>query len=276
MDQHISLLQSNLTESAAGGLNISSLKKPQLETNKSTSAIVERVEEGVPDVRTNPIEMIRRLKKEKETRRKKLERLQRKEHERLLAESRFIEKQREEQAMLDQQKREEWRQHVKAKLETQKERREKSMQDWEKRKERNIDTPLYKRLEENYEKNILLPELQRKKEELAKKRELYRPLSKLELDEHAKRHDDLLRMKQVEQSRERLEVKRDQYEASRYATKFTYNLLAQKQRELEEEKKKALKPREMYEKKKEYGRLVKETRPPQISEKKKLELKLLI
>lgn len=47
MDQHISLLQSNLTESVAGGLNISSLKKPHLETNKSTSAIVERVEQGV-------------------------------------------------------------------------------------------------------------------------------------------------------------------------------------------------------------------------------------
>ena len=101
--------------------------------------------------------------------------------------------------MLDQQKREEWRQHVKAKLESQKERREKSLQDWEKRKmDRNLETPLYKRLEENFEKNVLLPELQRKKEELAKKRELYRPLSKLELDEHAKRHDDLLRMKQAE------------------------------------------------------------------------------
>ncbi len=78
-------------------------------------------------------------------------------------------------------------------------------------------------------------------------------------------------------SRERVERRAaEPYEAAKYATKFTYNLLAQKQRELEEDKRKALLPREMYEKKKEYGRLVKETRPPQISEKKKLELRLLI
>jgi hypothetical protein len=52
---------------------------------------------------------------------------------------------------------------------------------------------MYKKMKERYETQVLMPELERRKEEIAKKRELYRPLNHDEICEHAKRYESAAR-----------------------------------------------------------------------------------
>ena len=49
--------------------------------------------------------------------------------------------------------------------------------------------PQYKSLEDRYQEKVLLPELERRKEELAKKRLIFKPLNHEEMEEHAKRYE---------------------------------------------------------------------------------------
>ena len=70
-------------------------------------------------------------------------------------------------------------------LERHKNERSQRKKDWtEKDKETNKKSYLYKQLEDRYEKEVKLPELEKKKQELDNLRNFYKPIKKEELDEH--------------------------------------------------------------------------------------------
>ena len=59
-------------------------------------------------------------------------------------------------------------------------------------KKATSSTPLYKKLESDFFVKIQLPELEKRKEELQRKREYFKPLDHDELRYHAKRFDSML------------------------------------------------------------------------------------
>lgn len=61
---------------------------------------------------------------------------------------------------------------------------EKARQEWEKaKKEIKPDNYLYTQIEERYKKNIILPSLEEKKQQLNEIRNFHKPIRKEELDE---------------------------------------------------------------------------------------------
>ena len=136
-------------------------------------------------------------------------------------------------------------------------------------------TPLYKRIEIDFLNNIEMPELQKRKEELQKKRLRYKPIDRSEIREHANQFDTMLltlskQKKDQARSHHSLDHKRS-FEKSRALVSF-----------LEHEKKKILDKQEALEKKmrliskkKQYSELVKDVFQPTMDLFKKQEMELI-
>ena len=153
----------------------------------------------------DPTEFIKRLKEEKKERRK-----------RILEEQKALEEKRNK-------KTEEFNKKLKEKEEELlKQRKEDLIKSYElskKRKEENkkfkedqklkpfikSDDYLYKRLETNYKKDILTPMLIDKKQKLADRRNIYKPLDREELNDHMKKIDQLL-LSQKEERKKFIQV----------------------------------------------------------------------
>lgn len=138
---------------------------------------------------------------------------------------------------------------------------------------------LHEEIEDRFNKDILMPELERKKKELESIRQLYKPIKREELDEHEKNYQEKIKIE-----REKQRMKREKwysdigygvYDENRYKTKFYEQVI-------EEEKNKGVKERVVsqnrkrkQEKMNSYAKIVKEMHWPSISEKKKKELEEL-
>ena len=138
--------------------------------------------------------------------------------------------------------------------------------------------PLYVKIEENYEEQVLMPELEKKKAELARKREFLQPIKRTEIIEHMKKYQEAAVENQI----------RREFQAKTKALEFKYNSSAGviksrfTDRVLEEEKKKKedLEKVEqdkarLIEKKKKYAEVVKEMFVPSVDEFKKQEMLLI-
>lgn len=135
---------------------------------------------------------------------------------------------------------------------------------------------MHEKLEEEYKEKILMPELEKKKNELKEKRDFFKPIDRRELDEFQKKYEENYKLKLEEKRQERekwySDIGQGQYDPTKFKTKVYEKVLEEekgteelKNREIEDKKRKA-------EKMQNYARIVKEMHWPEVSEKKAKEI----
>ncbi|OMJ66959.1 hypothetical protein SteCoe_36023 [Stentor coeruleus] len=131
-------------------------------------------------------------------------------------------------------------------------------------------TPLYKKIEDEYYNNVLVPEFEKRKVVLKKKKDYLKPITLEELKEHARNVENILSSlsKQKKQS-QHLETQ------TQSKSKIIKRLLAEdKEKELVEQEKQ-MKKKHLIEKTKQYSELVKEVFPPTHDMFKQKEMELI-
>ncbi|CAG9329258.1 unnamed protein product [Blepharisma stoltei] len=130
---------------------------------------------------------------------------------------------------------------------------------------RNSDV-LYKKIEKKFEENVIIPELERRKEELAKKRELFSPKRNEEKDGIHKESSEQLNT-----------IKEKVLESSlkTYRLHRIPEVIIQDKEELKKFEKEAEEKRILIEKRKKYGEMIKEYHAPEIDPFKKKEMELI-
>ena len=134
--------------------------------------------------------------------------------------------------------------------------------------------PLFIKMEEIYQKNVLMPELEQKNSDLAKKRLLYQPLNHEELMEHFSKHENNLRFEEYRRKKE-LEKKKLDSElnsiVSIFSSKFTHALVEEEKKKKEEIEKKKNEKKINANKRIQYSKLVKEIFSPIINKQKNIQ-----
>ena len=132
--------------------------------------------------------------------------------------------------------------------------------------------PLHEIIEEKYYSNVLMPELERHKIELAKKRELLQPINRSAILEHAKRHDQLIE----EHDLQKRNISQDStYDASKLRSKYALAYIEEQRKKKHDLENDILEKKNLLEKKKQYAELVLEMYQPTVDPAKQLELKLI-
>lgn len=193
----------------------------------------------------------------------------------------------DEEAKIAKQKAEEQEKKAKeerlAEIEEQKKKREeeiKKAKELAKAKMKPATNYVYKKLEEKYTNEIVLPELEKKKEELAKKRNLFKPVRNEDLEEHKRKYDlyiagqEELRKQEIKKRKEREEQITESLNKCKTSTLEKVNEMETKEK-IENEMKKN-RNKILREKIKSYANLVKETCPVETSSEKAEQLKKLI
>ncbi|OMJ88993.1 hypothetical protein SteCoe_8908 [Stentor coeruleus] len=132
-------------------------------------------------------------------------------------------------------------------------------------------TPLYKKIETDFIQNIMIPELEKRKSELRKKRELFKPITKDQIKEHAKNVEMILSMISERKKQSQFSEETRSYSKSKILKQV---LAKDKEKERSELEKKFMK-KHLKEKKKQYSELVKEVFPPTLDLFKKKEMELI-
>ncbi|OMJ81567.1 hypothetical protein SteCoe_3997 [Stentor coeruleus] len=132
--------------------------------------------------------------------------------------------------------------------------------------------PLYMQMEDAYKQQVLMPQLEQHKAELAKKRILYQPLDREEFKDHIKKHEEIRREQEY---RRKKEFKQKILEAEvnsasfNLQSKFTLAILEEERNKKDELEKIKEEKQVHINKRLQYARLVKEMFPPVINESKK-------
>lgn len=130
------------------------------------------------------------------------------------------------------------------------------------------EKPLHKRIEEKYVENVEMKELERRKEELAKKRQIFQPLNKSELLEHARKHDQLLREKEKNASASFFQ------DSQSYHSKFLTEVMKRESEQKAEEERTLRDKLKRIENKKIYANCVREMYVPPVDRFKQMEIVL--
>eukprot|EP00826_Nyctotherus_ovalis_P042832 TRINITY_DN4469_c0_g6_i1.p1 TRINITY_DN4469_c0_g6~~TRINITY_DN4469_c0_g6_i1.p1 ORF type:complete len:487 (+),score=246.31 TRINITY_DN4469_c0_g6_i1:326-1786(+) len=142
------------------------------------------------------------------------------------------------------------------------------------------DEYLYRRLEEKYQKEVLMPMLEEKKKELAKKRNQQKPVTREEVALHMKRHDLLLARKEESRQQELREKREKEMAAQasigRLRTGALERLVLEETKAKGERERKRVENRERREKMENYANLIKETCPVRASSLKAKQLQTQI
>lgn len=149
-------------------------------------------------------------------------------------------------------------------------KRKKELEDAQMRKaqyaEQLKEKPLHKKIEEKYFEQVEMKELERRKEELAKKRQIFQPLNKSELIEHARKHDQILREKERNPSAPHVS------ESHSYHSKFLSEVM-KRDSELRAEEERILREKlKRVENKKIYANCVREMYVPPVDKFKQMEI----
>lgn len=274
LEQKLSSLNQNASFLATSPIT----KKDMLNEKGLTKEEKQKLEEELEKKRKEAEEFIIKLKKEKQERKKKEEERMKQLEEKLKKDSEELNKRlkEKEEEMLKKRKEETMKTYELLK----KQREEDS-----KKKEEVIaktfvppkDEYLYKKLEEKYNKEVLMPELESKKQELAKKRNLFKPVRKEELEEHMRKFEQVMAQKEEARLEEIKHRKEQQQNIAVEIRKFKTQTLEKKieeERKLKEEmeKKKHVKA-DLREKMESYAHLLKETVTVKTSDQKAAELK---
>lgn len=217
----------------------------------------------------------KKLLLEQQERKRRFEEQQKKQKDLLLLEDEALQKAKlEQQAAFEEQK----QAKIKAmhdKLAQRREERERLKQiGAEELQKVKATKPLHVSIEEKYSHDVLMPELEKHKVELAKKRIHFNSVTRQELQEHAKRYEDLKRDKLDKRSHQASESILDHMTnlASKNSSKFTFAVIEEERRVKEEKQKLADEKRKMAEKKKQYASLVKELHVPAVDPHKAAEI----
>ncbi|OMJ85355.1 hypothetical protein SteCoe_13328 [Stentor coeruleus] len=134
--------------------------------------------------------------------------------------------------------------------------------------------PLYIQMEENYKQNIIMPELEQKKAQIAKKKLLYQPLDHEELLDHMKKYKEIAK---IEEFRRKKEMQKKEIEAelnmasSLYFSKFMLAVEQQEKKDKTDYEKAKHAAKFSTNKRMQYSKIVKEVFPPIIDERKRLD-----
>ncbi len=142
------------------------------------------------------------------------------------------------------------------------------------------DEYLYKRLENRYKREVLMPMLEETKEKLAEKRRMLKPITRQEIELHAKKVEQIISEKDEERRRELRKRHRVEHEIAhnqrQMASLISRDVIMKDAAEREVAKHHKQQKKEAREKMIQYADLVKQIRPTNPSEKKAAELKKLI
>ena len=169
------------------------------------------------------------------------------------------------------QKFEELHSHELKKIKEQAKRRKQELEEIKLRQHESLDQkkekPLYKKIEEKYLQEYESKELERRKAELAKIRQNFQPISKQDIIEHIRKHDNIIKEREKP-------LLTPSFDTSNYRSKFTEEILKQdKQKKIEEEK--VYKERmQRIENRLMYGESIRELYSPTVDKFKQLELAL--
>lgn len=137
---------------------------------------------------------------------------------------------------------------------------------------KKIERPKFRKIQKNYNNKVLMPGLEQKKKRLASLRDLHKPIRMDEILEHKRKMDEI-----AEKHRKEFEDNRpkDDFTYKKYETNWIQNIKDYDLEEQEEKEKKEGEKKELYEKMRSYGDMVKEMHWPSVSKKKQLEMQLL-
>ena len=135
---------------------------------------------------------------------------------------------------------------------------------------------LHEKIEEDYEQKVLMPELEKKKNELKEKRDFYKPIDHREIDEFQKKYEEEAKVqaekKRLEREKWYQDIGQGDYDVNKYKTKALEKVTQREKgyeeikiRQLEDKKQKAQKMNN-------YAKIVKEMHWPQVSPKKQKEI----
>lgn len=132
--------------------------------------------------------------------------------------------------------------------------------------------PFHEKIEEQYFTKVLMPELERHKMELAKKRELLQPINRSAILEHAKRHDQIIEEHDLQKRNVSQEAI---YDPSKLRSKYTVAYIEDEKKRKNLLEHEGLERKTLADKKKQYADLILEMYQPTIDPAKQLELKLI-
>ena len=213
-----------------------------------------------------------RLKAEKEARKQKEHAAMEKELQKRLEEEKYRRDETEEKL------KEERRQKILTKLERINKRKEerKVMQDTANSLIKQTKTHYQQTLtsiEKNYERNIDIPELERKKKDLESRRNLYKPIDGGEIKEHEKKYEELRKIKEQEG---RLRVVKQEEDKRLHTKKYASRLIGsvlEKDEMVRRKKELSMESRkQLIEKQQKYQSIIKDLFKPKVDPEKKKEL----
>ena len=224
-----------------------------------------KAEEEVARKQKEAADFILKLNAEKKERRKKEEERQRALEEKLKRES------EEFNAKLKEREDEILKKRKEKSIQTYEEMKKKREEDKRLRQARSRsslppkDEYLYKKLEERYQKEVLMPMLEEKKKELAMKRNKYKSINKEEVMTHMKKHDLLMAQKEENRLQDLREKREKELEMQASIGRLRTNLherhVQEELKQKAERERKKLEDRARREKMGNYANLIKETCP---------------
>ncbi|CAG9333214.1 unnamed protein product [Blepharisma stoltei] len=134
--------------------------------------------------------------------------------------------------------------------------------------------PLFVKIEEKFKSDIEMPELEKRKAELAKKRMLYQPIRQDQLSEHAKWYESL-KQEQAQKTEKEITAKKLDFKVrsnSNLSTTWSVKIIEQEKQQKEAQNLANLERLKMIEKKTRYAEIVKEMFSPTIDKFKQQEL----
>ena len=217
---------------------------------------------------TELMNKIREEKKEMRARRKELK-LKRKNNKDKREEKKLkrLEEEEEKKRVETEQREKE----VQEKIKNIEEERKKKIQEMVENTKK-IEKPKFRDIQKNYQSKVLMPTLEQKKKRLASIRDLHKPISLDEIMEHKKKMDEI-----AEKHRKEFieNMPKDDLTYKKYETNWIQNIKDQDMHKKEENERKDGEKKELYEKMRSYGDMVKEMHWPTVSKKKQLEMQLL-
>jgi hypothetical protein len=137
---------------------------------------------------------------------------------------------------------------------------------------KKIERPRYREIQKDYNKKVLMPILDQKKKMLASIRDLHKPIRLDEINEHKRRIDEVIEQKKREWEEN---APKDDFSYKKLQTNWIKAIKERDIEQKEEEERKNGEKKELYDKMRSYGEMVKEMHWPNVSQKKQLEMQLL-
>jgi len=220
----------------------------------------------------------KKLNEEKAERKRRHQEREKEQRDKIMKEIEEEQKLRQDRLKTFEEEKQKRVQELKAKAEQRKKQLQemKELTNQEYKKATNYK-PLYKKLEEKFNNQVLMPELEKKKAQLAQKRMMYQPIDSKEIQEHAKKVD-LIKQEQETKRLKELQQKQLDYKLNSVSqenrSKFMEAAIEEEKRKKEEQRKAEEDRKRLLERKRQYADLVKEMFQPTVDQLKRKEIEL--